>query len=112
MITRNSNHTEAERIKSSEKINNIILLLYQLRFKKGYMIGDRLEFNLPTKKLAMLADSQKRIDVPNGSFNSIYFRSIPAKFKVWIKSDKDYIPLRIQGAIGFGRTYLALISKD
>lgn len=112
LITRVSKKTETKRIKSQEKINNIILLLYQLRYKKDYKIGDKLQFNLPTKSLEMLVDRETQIKVPKGRYKAIFIRSIPSRFKVWFQKDKDSIPLRIQGAIGFGNTYLALISVD
>lgn len=111
-ITRIAKKTEIKIIKSNEKINNIILLLYQFRYKKDYRIGDKLQFNLPTKELVILIDRETKIKVPEGRYLSIFVQSIPKRFKVWFRKNGDRIPLRIQGAIGFGNTYLALLKVD
>lgn len=99
-------------IKSQEKFNNIILLLYHFRYMKSYKLEDQLQFNLPTKKLKIFVDKETKIKIPMGEFDSLFVRSIPAQFKVWFRNDGDSIPLRIQGVIGFGNTYLALIDVN
>lgn len=112
LITRKSKETAITKIESKEKISNIILLLYHFRYKKGYKIKDSLKFNLPTKKLEMLVDKKTQINVPKGRFSSVFVKSLPPQFKVWFSSDTDSIPLRIQGAIGFGNMYLELTDVD
>ncbi len=111
LITHVSNN-KTEKIKGKSIFNNIILLLYQFRYNNNYEIGEKLQFNLPTKKLEISIDSQKSIKVPFGKFDAIFVKSIPSQFKAWFQKGKDGIPLRVQGAIGFGNTYLSLISVD
>jgi len=108
LITRRGRKTTSQRIISKGKISNIMLLLYHFRHKKnGYKTGDRFGFNLPTQRLEMLIDTITTINVPKGRYQALFVKSIPSRFKVWL-SNKDMIPLRIQGAIGFGNTYLDL----
>ncbi|MDD5005804.1 MAG: DUF3108 domain-containing protein [Candidatus Omnitrophica bacterium] len=109
-ITRKARKTTIEKIKCKGKISNIILLLYYFRYKNNsYKIGDEIEFSLPTEQLKMLVEKETEIKVPKGQFKAIFIKSIPPRFKVWFLKDKDSIPLRIQGAIGVGNTYLALL---
>lgn len=112
LITRKSKETQIIKIESKERISNIILLLYHFRYKKSFKIGDSLKFNLPTKSLEMLIDRKTVISVPRGRFKAILVKSLPSQFKVWFLSDTDNIPLRIQGAIGFGNMYLELMDVD
>ncbi len=112
VITRVSKKTASQIIKSEESFNNIILLLYHFRYKRDYKVGDRLEFNLPTKRLEMLIDRETTIKVPTGRYKAVYIRSIPPSFKAWFRKNSDGIPVRIQGAIGFGNTYLALLGVE
>jgi hypothetical protein len=112
VITRKSKKTEVTKIKGPAKISNIILFLYHFRYKKDYKIGDRIKFNLPTKSLDMLIDRRIEIGVPLGKFKAFFVKSIPSKFKAWFRDDGDSIPLRLQGVIGFGNTYLALIDAN
>jgi hypothetical protein len=55
----------------------------------------------------MVVDKQTKIKVAKGEFEAVFVKSVPSRFKVWFKKD-DRLPLRIQGAIGFGNTYLDL----
>lgn len=113
VITRQGRKTTIEKLESSNKIGNIILLLYYFRHReRKFDIGDRFEFNLPTKKLEMVVDKFSKLVVPKGRFNALFIHSIPSKFKVWLDPENGNIPLRIQGAIGFGNTYLALIDVE
>ncbi|MDD5355809.1 MAG: hypothetical protein PHY56_04695, partial [Candidatus Omnitrophica bacterium] len=108
LITRKARNTTTQRIISEDKISNIMLLLYHFRYKKNeYRIGEKFGFNLPTQKLEMLIDKITTINVPKGRFQALFVKSAPARFKVWLRSE-DMLPLRIQGAIGFGNTYLDL----
>ena len=107
-ITREGKKTTTQKIISDNKIGNIILLLYHFRSNKDkHKIGERISFNLPTQKLEMFVDKDTAIKVPAGEFQAIFVKSDPARFKVWFRGS-DRIPLRIQGAIGFGNTYLDL----
>lgn len=113
IITRKAKKTTIEKISSKEKLGNVILLLYYFRYKKDkYKIGDRISFNLPTKELEMLVDKQTDIRVPAGDFSAILLRSIPSHFTVWFNKDTNSVPLRIQGVIGFGNTYLSLTDME
>lgn len=108
LIIRKAKKTTVQRIISKDKMSNIILLLYHYRSRdKKYKIGEKLAFNLPTQKLEMLVDKETSIKVPKGEFEAIFVKSEPSRFKVWFSKDQR-IPLRIQGAIGFGNTYLDL----
>lgn len=113
IITRRGKTTTIKEFKSNDTIGNVILLLYYFRLnKRKFNIGDKLDFNLPTKKLEMLVDKFTTLRVPKGKFNALFIRSNPPKFKVWLDPEKGNIPLRIQGAVGFGNTYLALIDIE
>lgn len=113
IITRQGRKTTVEKIESSNKIGNVILLLYYLRrSERKFEVGDSFEFNLPTKKLEMVVSKFSKVTVPKGKFNALFIHSIPPKFKVWLDPENGNIALRVQGAIGFGNTYLALIDVE
>lgn len=113
VITRRAKKTTVKKIASKDRIGNVILLLYHFRYKRdNYKIGDKIEFNLPTQRLEMLVDKETKIKVPSGNFTSLFVRSVPSRFKIWFRNDADSIPLRIQGAIGFGNTYLVLLDVE
>ena len=113
LITRKAKKITIKKIESKGKINNVILLLYYFRNQKNkYKIGDKIKFNLPTKSMEMLMEKEVEINVPMGRFKAFFIRSIPSNFKVWFSKDERNLPLRINGAIGFGNTYLSLIETE
>jgi len=111
VITRKSKKTTIEKITSENRLNNIILFLFYFRTKKALKIGEKFTFNLPTKSLEMEIVKSVPIKTPCGRFNAYYLRSLPAKFKAWFSNDENLMPLRIDGAVGFGNTRLILIEK-
>lgn len=113
LITRKAKEITVNKIKSEERVSNVILLLYHFRNQKNkYKIGDKIKFNLPTKKLEMLINKETEIKVPKGRFKAFFVKSVPSHFKVWITSDGEHIPLRINGAISFGNASLSLIEIE
>jgi len=109
VITRTAKKVEVNRIKSDLKMSNIILLLYHYRINSNLKLKKTLELNLPTKKLVAKVTKDVYIKVPYGRYPSYLVQSDPPDFKAWISKEDDGIPLRIQGAIGFGNTHLSLI---
>ena len=98
----------SQTLESEQPLNNIILFLYYLRFRPELEVEDTFKFSLPTIDLQMQVAKKSRIKVPKGTFESFYVHSVPSRFKAWLRVE-DKIPLRIDGAVGFGKTYLALI---
>ena len=108
-ITRKSKETKVQTISSEKQLNNIILFLFYLRTKKRLEIGEKIAFNLPTKSLEMVISKTTSIKTPKGRFEAYYLESSPSKYRAWFSSDEDLIPLRIDGAVGFGNTRLVII---
>jgi hypothetical protein len=97
-------------IKANGPIQNVILLLFYLRrhpdLKIGWNFTARVpaEFKLELVSIKLELVSIDEIKVPAGKFQAYYFKSIPAKFEIWINKDTPRVPLKIKikGNIDYG----------
>ncbi len=94
-------------IQSKDDINNVFLLLYQLRNDEEIGLGKVYVINLPTQKFELVVDSKKKIKVPLGEFDVFYLESRPPKYKIWLQAQESRLPVKIQGLVAGGMLYLA-----
>jgi hypothetical protein len=93
-------------IESDEGLGNVLLLLYNLRNDKELKIGQVYKIVLPTQKFDLRVKDRRRLKTPLGVFDAFYLESQPAKYRIWMSSREDRLPLRIQGLIAGGMMYL------
>ena len=101
-ITKERFGTSTDQIKSDEPIHNSILLPFVVRNENNLEIGWQFNANLPQGKYLIKLTRIEKINTPAGEFEAYYFESDPNKFKIWIGTDKNKIPLRIDGTGGIG----------
>jgi len=95
-------------IQSDKKIQNIISLIYFYR-NSEFKIGSAFTFNLPLKEVKMKVSSLEDIEVPKGKYRAHLLESIPKKYKFWLDTTKEKIPLMIDGAISFTGARMVLV---
>jgi hypothetical protein len=89
-------------IKSSGPIQNVIPLLFYLRnnpdFKVGWNFTARIlaEFKPEVVPIKLALVSIDQITIPAGKFQAYHFKSIPAKFEIWINKGTPEVPLKIK----------------
>ncbi|MCX5699093.1 MAG: hypothetical protein NTX01_05305 [Candidatus Omnitrophica bacterium] len=89
-------------IKANGPIQNVILLLFYLRNSPGLKIGWNFtarilaEFKPEVVSTKLELVSIDKISVPAGKFQAYHFKSIPAKFEIWINKNTPQVPLKIK----------------
>jgi len=89
-------------IKSKGPIQNVILLLFYLRshpdLKMGWHLNAQVpaEFKLELDSIRLDLVSIDQIKVPAGKFQAYHFKSVPAKFEVWVNKDNPQVPLKLK----------------
>jgi hypothetical protein len=87
-------------IKASGPIQNVNLLIFYLRKQTDLKIGWHFtptvleEFKLLKIDLKLL--SIDGITVPAGKFQAYHFKSVPAKFEIWMNKNTPQVALRIK----------------
>lgn len=95
------------KIVSAQDLGNVLLLLYRLRNDPFLAIGQSYDINLPTQQFKLRVVDKRMLKSPLGRYEAFYLESTPPKFKIWLKTTPDRLPLRIQGLIAGGMLYLA-----
>ncbi|HAJ56571.1 MAG TPA: hypothetical protein DCL35_02250 [Candidatus Omnitrophica bacterium] len=97
---------ETLEIKTAYELNNVLLLLYNLRNDQGLKVGKSYKITLPTQNFELFVKDIRRLKTPLGTFKAFYLESKPAKYRIWLSPEPGRLPLRIQGLVAGGMLYL------
>lgn len=103
----NGEFSATQTIKSDEELGNVLLLIYKLRNDRDIKTGKIYKVVLPTQTFHLTVKEIRKIKVPLGTFNAYFIDSTPSKYKIWLSSGEDRLPVRIQGLAAAGMFYLA-----
>lgn len=115
IIKQVKNRTIENVIKSHAPIENIYGFIYRYMHSGKFEKGESLNLNLPTKNVQMKLTKKdelrlKTIASGKKTFQAYYFESQPKQFKIWFQDRPIHVPLRIDGSLGFGKTYMVMKS--
>jgi len=99
-------------IEKSAPIENIYGFLYRYRSAGRFQEGETLYLNLPTKEVAMKLRERVHIEALGKDYNSFLLQSDSKKYQIWFEGGMNRIPLRIDGAIGIGKTAMIISSYN
>jgi len=99
-ITKERFTKEEHVIKSDAPIHNSILLPYVVRNTKNLDLGWSFVVNLPQRKYKITLSAIETVKVPAGEFQAYYFESDPRQIKIWISTDENRVPLKLEGTGG------------
>jgi len=93
-------------------IDNIYSFLYRYRQNGEFQEGEKIVLNLPTKEIQIKLVENTHIKVGRIKQDAFLFKSSPKRMKIWFGTTEEHWPLRIDGALGFGKTSLILRSTS
>ncbi len=102
--------TSEEIIESGGRFDNIYGFIYRYRQRGEFKIGEEIHLHLPTRDVIFKLIERKNIKAGGRKFDAYYMDSVSRKYKVWFDSGPKRIPLKIDGAVGFGNT--SMIMKE
>ncbi len=97
-------------IEKKGTLDNIYSFIYRYRTQGQFRIGDALSLHLPTKEVTLKLQKMTKINAAGGQFDAYYMMSDPAQYEVWFDNSDQKIPLKINGAVGFGDTAMVMAS--
>jgi hypothetical protein len=105
--------TTEQIIKREGQIDNIYAFIYRYRASGGGEIGDTLDVHLPTKDVSIKLTEKSNVETASGKKVDAYFlQSDPKQYQLWISTSEQRIPLRIDGAVGLGKTMMVMSSYE
>ncbi len=104
--------TTEQVIKRSVPLDNIYCFIFRYRVSGKFTPGETFEIHLPTKDVQFQAQKPRRFQFGEKEITAHYLQSDPAQYRVWFDPQAHKVPLRIDGAIGFGNTAMILRKYD
>ncbi|MDP8211972.1 MAG: DUF3108 domain-containing protein [Candidatus Zapsychrus exili] len=95
-------------IKKSGKIDNIYGFIYRYRNKGEFEIGKKIDMQLPTQDVSLSFKKRTTIKAAGLKYDAFYMQGNPGNIKIWFDLSDEKIPVRIDGAIGFGSTKMIM----
>jgi len=107
--TANGKTTE-QIIENGGRFDNIYGFIYRYRQLGPLNQNEEMDLHLPTRDLQFKFAQPSKLSIVDQEFDVIYMYSIPKKYEVWFENSPKRIPLKIEGALGFGN--MSMIFKD
>lgn len=102
--------TTEQVIKRSVPLDNIYCFIFRYRIMGKFTAGENLLVHLPTKDVQFQAQEPQKLQLEEKEVVAHYLQSDPVQYRVWFDTGAHKVPLRIDGAIGFGSTAMILRS--
>jgi hypothetical protein len=98
-------------IKKNVPLDNIYCFIYRYRQSGKFQMGEKLQLNLPTKDVKISLVRKDTMRVLGKDRDVFFMQSVPKKYSIWFDTDMK-IPVRIDGAVGMGKTSMILESYE
>lgn len=100
--------TTEQILEKQGQLDNIYCFIYRYRRDGRFKIGDILKLSLPTQDIEITLVRKNSIGAGGKKYDAFYMQSNPAKYKIWFAADEQKTPLRIDGAVGVGKTSMVM----
>lgn len=102
--------TTEQTIENGGRFDNIYGFIYRHRQLGQFDQNNMINLHLPTSDLQFQFAQKTKFAIGDQQFDAVNMHSIPKKFEIWFDSGPKRIPLKIDGALGFGN--MSMIFKD
>ncbi len=99
-------------ITNSSATDNIYTFLYRTRLQEEIKVGKVVDLQLPTLTLKFQGVQQVSFNALGKKYQSVMFRSVPAKYTLWFDPGPQKLPLRISGALGISNTVMVITGYE
>ena len=96
-------------LENGGRFDNIYGFIYRHRYLGQFNQNKEYNLHLPTRDLKFQFGKQSQLKVADQNFDAVSMQSTPKKYEVWFDNSPKRIPLKINGALGFGK--MAMIFK-
>lgn len=99
-------------IDKKTRLDNIYCFLYRYRFLGTFRSKDSFTMHLPTQEVTFELKKTVKVKTAGKTYDSYYMKSDPARYEVWFDAGPKKIPLKINGAVGFGDTTMMMAKYE
>lgn len=103
-----SGKTTEEILDKDKAVENIYGFIYRYRMQGDFAQGRSLNIMLPTKEVTIQVKKRQTIKAGGQTYEAYYMESDSKEYRLWFDASEHHIPLRIDGAVGFGKTAMVM----
>lgn len=100
--------TSQQTINKSGNIDNIYAFIFRYRKSGSFKLNEELSLKLPTQDVTLKLEEITNVKAADKDYTAYFMKSDPAKYQIWFDASERKIPLRINGAVGFGNTAMIM----
>lgn len=100
--------TTQQIIQRPGRLDNIYGFIFRYRATGKFAPGETFQIHLPTKEMRFQVQNRRELKVGEKKILAHYLQSEPSQYRVWFDTSAAKIPLRIDGAVGFGKTTMIM----
>jgi len=104
--------TTEQTIEKGGRFDNIYGFIYRHRQLGQFSQNQELDLHLPTRDLQFKFSQQSKFLIADQEFNAFSMHSTPKEYEVWFDSGPKRIPLKIDGALGFGNMSMVFKPRE
>lgn len=104
--------TETQTIAKDGPIENIYGFMFRHRENGDFTVGETSNIQLPTKNVELVLKEKTNIKAGQKKYEASLIESTDREYRMWFDESEKRIPLRIDGALGFGSTAMIMRSID
>lgn len=108
LLKNESGKTTKQVIKSDKPLENIISSIFFFRKSAAFETGQVFNLELPLAKCQMKVRGLVDFNTANKKYKAYLLESVPSKYRIWLDESYRKIPLRLDGAVGFGSTAMVM----
>jgi hypothetical protein len=102
--------TTEQVIQKRHPLENVYGFIYRYRLQGAFTAGEQTAVHLPTADVDFIFRGFDTMALSGRQAEAYYVESLPKKYRVWFDTGPARVPLRIDGAVGFGKT--AMVMKE
>lgn len=91
-------------------IDNLYCFIYRYRRQGQFVLNENIQMNLPTKDVVVSVQEKDVVKIDGQKKDSYRLQSESKEYQMWFGVDQMRIPLRIDGAVGIGKTAMIMSS--
>ncbi|MDP2654807.1 MAG: DUF3108 domain-containing protein [Candidatus Omnitrophota bacterium] len=100
--------TTEQVIEKEQPLDNLYGFIYRYRREGRFDPEEKIAMNLPTTDVLIQLKEKVQIKAGGQVYQAYHMQSDPQKYRVWFDAGPQRIPLRIDGAVGFGNTVMIM----
>ena len=102
--------TDQEVIEGGGRFDNIYGFIYRQRLTGRFTKGEAYDLHLPTSDVQLQFVEKKKVKLDKRVYEAYYIASVPKKYRVWFEDSPRRVPVKIDGAIGWGN--MSMVIKE